>query len=806
MMLLTRRKVFARRRGCRHIFLLWLALSAAATLGFAQTTQPGSGGKKPLPPRPTAPMTEQHIALLFAGQGSADKILVTLNNNRAGVLSVTPTLYRLTGQSVTLPSIELQQSESRLIDFAQSLRHSGIQGQFGYMDLNYSGRIMELGAQLTLYPLFGRGGVDSPRSLSVDFKSTERAVTAWLPEDAQSVIALTNVSAQAVLVRLSGDEETTVAVAPHETVLRRRVFDSNKIHAMSVEVGYDGPVDAVRAFGYVSEGFNKSFPLRFSDPAASTSAPLTAVGLRTSAPTHIALRNLQGTAASYHLHFAEIGSLKPKVVDTPAETLEALSNQELTITKSLKQLGDMGVERATLTLVTQATSKGLVAAATQELASDLVEDVPFRPSNPRRFMRGAYPLRWTGDYTNHPMVANASDIPMTVRAYVIAGGTTYLFPLRDVPANTTAVFDVDAVRANKTPDLNGKFIPQDAPFGKFHWAPMISTKTAEGLSGRTEVFSAADKRASSFSCGFMCDYDTDEFPYFDLYLAGLYKAPNQSPARMTTATEFIQDGYGNYGNYPISYDTSKLGYPSFDNTSMLNASTSLAGDQKAWARVDSGNYGTTSFRYVFTQEFGTQSEDGSYCTYGGPSTNESNNSQVPGCAIPDDESTQYIQQVLADTTAVPTASDFLQTLLTVGNDDGSTITEGNNAAGNDSCYFQGSPYSPFNSVSGSSWLIGGINPGQAESQVVVPGHNQWGPDEIGYGAGPVQYYQQNRARLGLSLPCGATFSQNLTITCSQTQEQGPITYKGNNPLSSTIDATGITNCRSSRCSPHTNYQ
>jgi hypothetical protein len=110
-------------------------------------------------------------------------------------------------------------------------------------------------------------------------------------------------------------------------------------------------------------------------------------------------------------------------------------------------------------LKTDADSTSFVAGATQELQDALLEDVPVRTGNPRIFMRGAYPLRWTQDYTNHPMIANVSNTSMTVRAYAIAGGVTYAFPFRDISPDTTAVFDVDRIRANQTPDINGKGDP-----------------------------------------------------------------------------------------------------------------------------------------------------------------------------------------------------------------------------------------------------------------------------------------------------------------------------------------------------------
>lgn len=212
---------------CHSFFLVVSSflLSFFSNIALCQTASPRAP-KRAAPPPKSAPFTDQHIALLFAGQGSADRIILTLNNNRAGSLSVAPTLYRLSGEAVKLPAIDLQQSESRLIELGDSLRKSGIEGHFGYMDLTYSGRLMELGAQLTLYPLPEKGGLDSPRSLAVDFKSTERAAVAWLPDESDTVVALSNVSSQVITVRLSNEAEgSQVVIGPHETILRNHRYE-----------------------------------------------------------------------------------------------------------------------------------------------------------------------------------------------------------------------------------------------------------------------------------------------------------------------------------------------------------------------------------------------------------------------------------------------------------------------------------------------------------------------------------------------------------------------------------------------------
>lgn len=61
-------------------------------------------------------------------------------------------------------------------------------------------------------------------------------------------------------------------------------------------------------------------------------------------------------------------------------------------------------------------------------ADHLTEDIPFRTPNPPAFARGIYPLRWSGDYTNHVMVTNTAQQEHKVLAYITAGSVVYQLP------------------------------------------------------------------------------------------------------------------------------------------------------------------------------------------------------------------------------------------------------------------------------------------------------------------------------------------------------------------------------------------
>lgn len=103
-----------------------------------------------LPPRATPSPSDQKVLLLLAGQSASDHILLTLNNNKPGETNVSSTLYTTGGIALALPDVKLKSAESRIINFSGMLRDAHILGPLGYIELRYSGLLMEVGAQLTL--------------------------------------------------------------------------------------------------------------------------------------------------------------------------------------------------------------------------------------------------------------------------------------------------------------------------------------------------------------------------------------------------------------------------------------------------------------------------------------------------------------------------------------------------------------------------------------------------------------------------------------------------------------------------------
>ena len=243
--------------------------------------------------RQVIPTTEE-VLLMLAGQSLNNRILLILNNNRPADTEVTPTLYTLDGRAIALPKLTLAASESRMVEFGQSLKAANIYFPLGYLKLAYVGSLLELGSQLTLYPIEDHAGFDSPRSIKADFASTERHSVAWTPVDSRAIVALTNTTQSPVTTTVSVDGlEEIVQIGPNQTALRSSRSDQlveRQSVPFSCDVSYTGAPDAVRVFGYIESRKDGSLPLRFYDPKGSTTKNLVAVGLKSSEETQIRSR------------------------------------------------------------------------------------------------------------------------------------------------------------------------------------------------------------------------------------------------------------------------------------------------------------------------------------------------------------------------------------------------------------------------------------------------------------------------------------------------------------------------------------
>lgn len=132
----------------------------------------------------------------------------------------------------------------------------------------------------------------------------------------------------------------------------------------------------------------------------------------------------------------------------------------------------------------------------------------------------------------------------------------------------------------------------------------------------------------------------------------------------------------------------------------------------------------------------------------------------------------------------PTAYAFQAQLNAPTSYNGRQVYEASGGTGSDGCWFSGSLYQPFNSVTGGGWPVGSI------------AYNYYGYDTVGYGSATVSYYRSERAGLGLAFPCSSTIYQNMMIYCTGQPAGGGTLYQ-RNTLTSTIDTGSVGEARGS---------
>jgi hypothetical protein len=158
---------------------------------------------------------------------------------------------------------------------------------------------------------------------------------------------------------------------------------------------------------------------------------------------------------------------------------------------------------------------------------------------------------------------------------------------------------------------------------------------------------------------------------------------------------------------------------------------------------------------------------------------------IPVCVIPTTEETAVYG------TEATTETQFAQTIYDTAGDNfgGQTVTEGNAAPGQDTCWgtwsigprFTGVPTNP-----PSTWPVAG---GQMTG---LP--NTWGPDVVGWSTTAVTYYRAQDPAHGVPIPCGFTGYQSLTISCPSGMT-ATYTPSYGNKLTATIEQSNVVNCR-----------
>ena len=394
----------------------------------------------------------------------------------------------------------------------------------------------------------------------------------------------------------------------------------------------------------------------------------------------------------------------------------------------------------------------------------------------------------TEDGTRSVLVLfNHSTQVKSVSVRIGAPGSVWLKSY-DLQPNETRTISIGDVVASGAKDVNGFVMAKTLISGEVGW--WSPSMTSPEVSGRVVQMDSEGASARNFSCGdylFLCDIAFSE---------NLLSVPVGGTTTNPDAITFCSENEGEaptvcpMGGEPTTQQIQITPTYSSGNTSIATVSPTDYEHSSTWTGKSKGwTQGYISACAVWTWN----NSPNNCCEGSGPV-------ESTGCQVPSGEVSSDARQTVFPPGG-PTTTDFLQTLYTSGSD-GATIIEAENAPGTDSCYYPQSAILPVTSVTGGTWIVGEITPGFLESQLTIPRPGQWGPNIVGWFPSSVRYYQQNRPPRKLTLPCGFKASQQLTIICPG---QDATVFDAYVPLSSSIDSTGLTNCREGVCSGHNLY-
>ena len=799
---------------------IFAALSLTAA--NAQTQKQFSSSVVPISAMDTSMMQSPFVAPLFVEDGEFTSTLI-LANGTAVPTYADIALRTLDGKTVATQTIQFQPHSVQQVSI-RALRETGTEpnittGSVVVSQTPSANGMTVLGAlsitQLSTGSshyvdqiLAKPGYIDQELAMPSDASSlTLRGVADG--SDGSPLVAITSLNkmAQHVTVTcLSGNQakSTKLTLAPEQTVLMSVCDPDTKRDAdlhwyvenlpldshgpAGIELTSDGAPGSFAAYGLALHDTKQGkyfSSVAFADPKmlVSTTAVFTGVPvgpselLSTGTYTPVlSLANFSPSPRQVSVKYALTRDGAASLSTIASVTLAPLSTQEVV----LSGLNGDSLLRDSFLVESDGRSEDVLTKLVSKSGGPLheVELLAKDLNDPEN--GGNHPWTVEGGTTSTLLLFNQSDKPQWFNVKISAGATVWQKSYQLQPKQTEAIGINDLIKTGAE-DNHGNVFPKDI------WAGQVGWSVARKSAGRGRLLQSNPNTAMarSFSCGWileLCDADLN--------------IANQ----VIGITETML--YGNMGNFQVCMNSCygspvgggeayeyNFGWSSYNSNVASIASWDTYGDSNVYG---AGAGGTN---------IGGWAAD-PYC-----SVNVAGPVNISLCQVPTGESTAYVRQVLTGQVS-PTASDFLQTLSipppgTPSGEAGATVSEAEGQAGTDSCWWSGSPYPPFNSVTGGNWVVGGITPGFAESQVVVPGPGQWGPDEVGFAPGPVKWYQQNNPPNGRTLPCGAALYQSLSLACPSKNSVG---YVYNSPLSTTIDSTGITNCRAGVCASHYGYQ
>lgn len=451
-----------------------------------------------------SPPTQQTIYAPTIGLPEATDSEIVLNCRSSQTMTVTPTFYTSDGEAIIGAPLNLQPSEMRFVSIESLIppEHRG-QHLWGGMSLSYTGRTLEMWAQITLRGLNGIGSADVTFSnLTGRGMNTQEAVWYMPNGNSTAILALGNSSNSTIQTRLqySNGEIQDVSIAPFATRYIRRQ------NGNSVKLTTTGAAGSLKAMGFVTNNSqNFTSGIRFYETQGVVQPNLFATNFKVrNHASHLLLKNTSSSSITAQARFLPTTGTG-NAVDLSSITINAGEVAEL----NLQPLVTAAANRTDLDSVSvQITNSGTAGSLIGALYStnrttNLTQDIPLRDSGRLRNSTGAYPFRLDDDYTSVVYINNVGSQTAEFNVKLYYAGGSYTFATQQLAAGATASFDIKRLRDNRVLDRSGNAIPANITVGQFAWS-MIHITEETKLVGRSEVISRSRKINSSYSCPVCC--------------------------------------------------------------------------------------------------------------------------------------------------------------------------------------------------------------------------------------------------------------------------------------------------------------
>jgi hypothetical protein len=434
---------------------------------------------------------------------------IVLNNRSPNVMEVMPTFYTEGGEAVIGDAVRLQPTEIRFVEVKKLIpARYRRQTAWGGMSLSYTGKVLEVWAQIALLGGGGGGSTDVTFAVLDGRGSDVQEAVWWMPEGGSAVLALGNSSATPLrtTAQFADGETQEVDIAPFATrYLRRAAGEGDAPDA--VRLTTVGPPGSLRAVGVVaSAGLGFANSIRFYDTRGAVQEHLFATNLRLkNAVPHMVLRNTTDAPVTAQPRFRPADGEAGGVVELPALTLAPHQAIEVDLAPLMLAAGGRTDLDSVSVQVANTGAPGSLIGALSVLRADAAGayDVPLRDSGRNRNLTGSYPWRIDKDYTTVVTITNVGDQPANFHVDVrYPGGSYYLAP-RELAVGESASFDLREMQSAQRPDHKGNRFSKAVSGGQFHWS-VAPTRGNPKLIGRAEVVSTEEAVSSSYSCPVCC--------------------------------------------------------------------------------------------------------------------------------------------------------------------------------------------------------------------------------------------------------------------------------------------------------------